>query len=369
MDQLNPRQLTVLATMYYIGSAILVIPAYLADKAGNDAWISGLLGLMIGFLPLILIYALEKTYPGKHLGEILEAALGKILGKVMGFAFFLTYPLGIITLSLRDIGDFLTTSLLRDTPLEVLILFTLVVISIAVRLGIGTISRTAELFFPWVLLLIILLIVFVSPKADIENIQPVLASGWQPVMLASLTLAGFPFLEHNLFMMIFAKVKGSASLALQLAKGSLVSGLLIVLVIFMCLLVLNPGQTAAYVFPTYELGKMIEFGQFVRRIEVIVAFIWFFTIFFRVSFLLYTMVTGLSYLLKLHDYRVITFPVAVISGALSLLWYPNITELNNFSRIWTYISFLWGFGLPLLLLVGSAVQKMFRGPKSPREPA
>ncbi|MFD7523577.1 GerAB/ArcD/ProY family transporter [Paenibacillus chitinolyticus] len=365
MDRLNPRQLTVLATMYYIGSSILVSPAYLAERAGNDAWISGLLGLTIGFLPLLLIYALEKSYPGKHLGQIFESALGKLTGRIIGFAYFLTYPMGIITLSLRDIGDFLTTSLLRDTPLEVLILFTLVVISIAVRLGIGTISRTAELFFPWVILLILLLLVFVSPKADIENIEPVLASGWQPVMAASLSLAGFPFMEHCLFMTIFANVKGKSSLALQLGKGTLISGLLIVLVVFMCLAVLNPGKTATYVFPTYELGKMIEFGQFVRRIEVIVAFIWFFTIFFRVSFVLYSMVTGLSYLLKLHDYRVITFPVAVISGALALLWYPNITELNNFSKMWTYITLLSGLGLPILLLGGSAVQKMFRGPKSP----
>ena len=85
--KISVRQFTVVVMFYTIGTSILVIPAGLAADAGQDAWITTMLGWLIGLGCVGLYMMLGKQFTNMTLYEYNEKVFGKWAGKII-FSFF-----------------------------------------------------------------------------------------------------------------------------------------------------------------------------------------------------------------------------------------------------------------------------------------
>ncbi len=348
--KINSRQLAILVMLYLIGSAILIIPSIIASEAKQDAWITALLTIGIALLFIPLYVALGARFPNKTFAEYIEVILGKWLGKAVSLLFLIAFPFFIATLSLRNIGDFLTTQVISQTPIQAIYIMFLAIVIMGVRLGLEPLARAAELFFPWVILLFLLLVVFVAPLMKLENIQPVLEEGLKPVLKAAIPFISFPFVEPVIFLMLFPYVNRTKQNGKALFAGILLGGLFLFVITALTILVIGADQAARHNFPSYVLAKQINVGQFLERIEIIMAVIWFITIFFRMSILLYAVALGIAQVLNLKDYRFLAFPLGIILTVLSSAIIPSTTYLLNFNqKTWPLYAFTFGFLLPLLL--------------------
>jgi spore germination protein KB len=349
--KINAGEFLVIVTTFTIGSAILVAPAPLANQAKQDAWIAYTVTVLISISFIFLYNQLASLYPSMTYVEYTVKIFGKWIGKIIALL-YLFYIYHIAAAALREIGDFCTTTILVETPIQMIIIIFLLTSLIAVRLGLEVICRSTVIFFPWIIMLLFILFLFLMPQIKLVNIEPVFGEGLKPIIRGAYHNLTLPFLEFSVFLMITPYVTDQAKMKKSFYKGALIGGFIITIVVAFSLLVLGADLTARQAYPTYMLGKKIKIGTFLQRIEVIVAIIWMLTLYFKLTICYYGVSLGLAQVLGLKNYQILLFPLAFLLIPFSILSYPNIVYFENYvAQTLPQFSLTIGLIFPLLLLV------------------
>src|SRR5690606_21640097 len=109
----------------------------------------------------------------------------------------------------------------------------------------------AELFFPWTLLLLALIMGLVIPQIDFSFIQPVLENGLKPVLHGSLPLIGIPFLELSLLLVVTPRIRTPDKTGKAFLLGGVIGGSMLILSTIMSILVLGPQLSAIHIYPSF----------------------------------------------------------------------------------------------------------------------
>ncbi len=355
--KIDGKQFTVLVFMFTTGSSFLLAPSMLASEAKQDAWLAAILGVVVGVLLAWLYHSLGNLYSDMTLVEYSEKILGKWIGKAISFLFF-TFSFLLAALVLRNMGDFITTQFIPETPIKSIHILFLIIVLMGTRLGLETLARSAEFFFPWFIVLFLLLVIFISPQIELEKIQPILEEGINPVLRSSLLIIGFPFLELVLFLMIFPYVNRPKEAGKALLMGTWMGGVVLIVLTALAILVMGADQTTRNLYPSYYLAQKINIGNFFQRIEAIVAIVWFISIFFKLTICFYVSTLSLAQILNLKEYRMLVLPLVMILIVLSLVSSPNIVYLVSVVLyVWPSYALTFGLFLPLLLLGIAAVRR------------
>ncbi|MCQ6280453.1 endospore germination permease [Bacillus sp. EB600] len=348
--KINSGEFLIMVTTFTIGSAILVAPAPLAVTAKQDAWIAAIFTLLITFLFIFSFNQLASLYPSMTYVEYNEKILGKWMGKLASLP-YLFYVYVIASGQVRDLGDFLTTEILVDTPVQMIMIIFVFASLIGVRLGLEVICRSVVIFFPWIVILLLVLILFLIPQIKIENIQPIFEEGLKPVIKGSYGNLGNP-LQLGILLMIIPYVTNKAEMQKSFYKGFLIGAIIITIVIALSIFVLGVNLTARQSYPSYMLGKKIIIGTIIQRVEVTVAIIWMLTLYFKITICYYGLSLGVAQLFDLKSYKILTFPLAFLIITFAIFMSPNIAHIHLFIKTTlTSYSLTICFILPLLLLV------------------
>ncbi|REK71793.1 GerAB/ArcD/ProY family transporter [Paenibacillus paeoniae] len=357
-EKISARQFTILVILYTIGTPILIIPAALASIAKQDGWIASALGLLIG-LALTKLYVSVGRLPGQRpLFATIEHVLGKWLGKVV-IAALVFFCLVTASEVLFYVGNFMTTQIMQSTPVQAFnIMFALVVV-MAIYMGIETLARSAELLFPVFVLLIVILALFVTPQIHIERLQPVMETSMKSLVWATMYYTSVFSMTSFLLLSVFPSDIDQPQAAVKgFYQGITIAGIALLLIIVLCITVLGPDMTARQTYPSYALAKKINVGHFLQRIEIVMAIMWFITIFYRLCFYFYGAVLGLQQLFNLKEYRPVVLPLGMLFVALSLVVHPNVMHSSEYEEnAWVPFIATFCFFLPLVLLGVHAIRK------------
>lgn len=348
---ISSRQMLMFIFLLTIGDSIIVVPSIPAVEARQDAWIVAVFSVAIGSLVVFLYSSLSKLYPRLSLIEYSQLIFGKWIGITIS-VLFLSYTLIINAMVLREIGDFMTIQILEDTPIEaVLILFTAAVL-IVVRLGLEPIVRTSEIFFPYVVVFSLFVIIALLPLIKIDNLFPILAEGFPPIIRGSFTFIAYSFVELTGILMILQFVNENEKLGKSLFIGVLLGGIILAILTALSILILGYENTSRQQYPSYTLVKKINIADFFTRVEALFATIWIITIFFKMTLYFFITILGLSQLFKLKDYRLLVFPYSILLIVLTLIVASNIIIFNYFLKEIMWLTDLtFGFVLPIMLLI------------------
>lgn len=348
---LSARQLMILIFLFSVGTTILVVPSMLAAETKQDAWISGVVGVGIGLLFLMMYVKLAKLYPNYTLFDINERLLGKWLGKAV--TLFLVFIAVVLSAQvLFYIGSFMTTQIMPTTPIQAINILMITFVIMGSKLGIIILGRTAEIFFPWILLLFFLLVIFVTPQAHFKNLLPI---GEANIM--SITRASIFMIVYSYFPIVFTLclISNDAKFPKRLTKsflyGGITSGIMMISIAFLSIMVMGPDQSSRHVYATYALAKKISVGNFLQRIEVTVAFLWFISIYFKLTLYFHVAIKGIASLFQIQNHKSLSTPVGFIVTVLSLVVYPNSAYTHQWDVLtWVPLAFCFGFVYPLLLI-------------------
>lgn len=355
------RQFTVITVLFTIGSSILIAPSGLALEAKQDAWLAASLGLIFGLLLVTLYNRLGTRFSQMTLVAYSQEILGKWIGITVSFFYFCFFFI-LAALVLRNIGDFIATQVLVRTPIQFIHVFFLGVVILGVRNGLETFARTAEIFLPWVLIFFFLMVVLLPPQMEFKQVLPVFGYGIKPILRAAVPFVGTPYFELVVFLMFFPFISNAKKVGKAFLAGVCFGGLLLIIISLLSILVLGTELTAKHMYPSYSLAKKISIGSFLERLEVIMAGIWFITIYFKLTICFYASTTTFAELLRLKDARQLYLPFGMIMIILSIIAYPNAAYFITFaSKIWVFYSATFGLLIPILLLSVA----MIRNKKSP----
>ncbi|MDP4162397.1 MAG: endospore germination permease [Bacillota bacterium] len=360
-EKISPSQFLILVFIYTLGSSVLIVSAPIVLEARQNGWISAIIAIAVGMLLIRLYISLYSLFPELTLVEICEKVLGKYIGKMVSFFYFSFFFL-LSTLVLNNIGSFLLTQIYVETPFLLVNALFVVVVIVGVYYGLAVIARTSEIFAPWVVLLFMGLVILNMPNIDIRHILPLFEGGIKPILRGTIPLIGIPYFELVSFLMIIPSVNDHKKAKRAFWVGGLLGGAALFIVLLVTILVFGAGITQNQQYPTYILGKKIHIGNFLRRIEVIVAILWFLSMFFKMALLFYSSAKSFSQLFKLSDERMVLLPFGTVTLVLSINVYPNVAFFIQFvTKTWPVYAMTYGLILPVLLVMIAKIRKHYGG--------
>ncbi|MFJ7952785.1 endospore germination permease [Lysinibacillus sp. NPDC096418] len=356
---ISARQFTIITLLCSIGSTILIIPSSIAQVTKQDAWIVAIISVALSFLLVKLYISVGNSTPDLSLVEANEKILGKFIGKAVSIAFTLFTFLSSGEL-LYYIGNFMQTEVMPETPTVAFVLLFMLIIMFATYLGLEVFARSAEILFSIFLFFFIIFVIFISPDIKIQNIQPLFEATTGSFIYGILLFVSTSAFPLVVLLMIFpsaVNVKKAAQKGFYI--GTLVGGLILIILIALSILVLGATNTTLRTFPSYTLAQSISIGNFLQRIEIIMASMWIITIYIRAFIYFYASVKGLGQVLNIKDHRPLILPLGMIAVALSQIVHPNIVHSEIFIKeIWIPYSSIFAVFLPLLLLIVAKIRKI-----------
>lgn len=350
--KISAYQLFVLVLLFELGSA-LILP--LAIGAKQDAWLAILLG-MIGGGGIFLMYdRLFRFYPDILLTEYVQKIIGKTLGRILAF-FYLLYFAYIAARVMRDFGVMLVTFAYPDTPLFIINALLTIVVVYTVHKGVEVLARSGELLFVLIFIVAIVgfILVLASGLIDPGNLKPVLEERISSVLKVTLTeTLYFPFGETVVFAMLLPylnhpfKARKIGLLAIGL------SGVILASVMAINISVLGVSLTSRSQFPLLTTIQMIQVAEFLERLDIFFMLTLVVAGFFKISILLYAVVTGTANLFQIENPSRLAYPIGLVILILSVTIASNFAEhlQEGLQLVPVFLHIPFQIVIPLFLLI------------------
>ncbi len=360
-EKINVRQFTLLLMLFTVGTSVLITPSQISAIAKESAWIATSISIFVGLLVLLLLIYIGRLQPNLNLFQHNEYAFGKWIGKFFTFIIVLYSIIGASTV-LWTVGDFVIVQVIPETPLAAICILFMTIVVYGTKLGIETIVKTVEIFFPWIIVLLTIIVLFSIPSMDIKQLQPLWGQPIKKIVEASLyelSVSTFPLIV--LFVLYPSVLNKESKGTRSIIMGYLFAGSLIMAISVVAITVLGYKLTSHYVYPTYVMAERIEFIVLLDRLEVVIAISWILSIFFKLFIYFYISLIGISQIFGLKHYRPITLPMGIIVIGLALIIYPDSIFAGNWNKeTWVPLSIAIGVVYPIVLLCGSKIKSIFK---------
>lgn len=205
-SSISSVQFAVLMYMFSVGTAALIQPHLMVLLAGQDAWFTLVIAMIIQLALASLYMSLAYRFPNETIIEYSRKIVGPYLGTIVS-CIYLLYYLMLGGYIIRVVSDFIGSVILIQTPLDALSLTFLIPALYGVFLGLGVIGKAAQILLPVALGVFILTALLLIPKAQFSNLLPVFPNGIMPSIKGTYPVLGFPLMESAIALMLFKFVK------------------------------------------------------------------------------------------------------------------------------------------------------------------
>lgn len=345
---ISDKQWLNLLLLFIFGNTFVMGPG---AQAKNDMWLAVLLAVLFA-VPVLMIYSyIANRYPEMDLFDILQTVFGKLPGKLLSLP-FIWYAFHLGALVLRNMGEFMNTVGLPETPKIVPVIMFALICSLGVKCGIETLSRCASCFIIGVFFLLVMLTLLTIPNMELERLLPVLYDGFGPLLSGAFEAFSFPFGELVVFTMIFDSLKYPKECSKIFLKALFIGGIIIAFVAARNISVLGAETNISVYFPAYTAVSRVNIGNFLQRLEITVSFIFLISCFIKISLCLLAAVKGVTKLFGFKDYKVLVVPISLLMVNFAYIMFGSIMEMFEFSiRIYPFYAFPFQVILPLFILM------------------
>lgn len=354
MNRKKLRSLEICCLYYFIirASFLGVTSSNLLHLAKQDAWISILIGILLGLIPLLLFLYISNRYPNDTIFSLNKKLFGKGIGKIINFILTFGVSISVIVTFYNLIG-FISSQYLNKTPtLAIAIMFFLAITYILTK-GITIIARTHVVLLYFGILLFLFASLGLWKEADFNNLKPILEFGWSPILKGSMSFIAFNVLPLFILSSIPKNnVFDTKHYNRNIIITYFLSSITLLITILSILSVFGPHLALLYQYPEYHALKLISISGFITRVEGIVALHWLFDLFAFIVIGLYFILQFLKDDWKLPDKA--SNPVIYIFSILLILAVEHIFKNNTIANFITlhfspFICFGFFFLIPLII--------------------
>lgn len=356
-DRLSRSQMVTLVLFTVIGDMALVYPSVMTSGAHQDAWIAALISIPLGLATVRLMLSASNINPKKTIIELSQQVLGTWAGGAVAWSYLFFFLIATSTY-VREIEDFMSTQIYESTPSGVIGFMSIILLVYGLRLGLETLGRSAQIFFPFFAAFLICLIVLLFPEVKLERIYPVMDTPFPDMLHTVLYGVFYPFGELCVFLMIYPYVKKQKNLHRNMFIFLLIGAVALNLILFLSLSVLGAYFSEHTFYAAYILAQRINIADSLQRIEALMATAWIMSTYFKTALFFYAFVLGTAQLLKLTSYRPLIFPAAfLIFGLTHLISKDIIFYVKEVPAYWVDWNLTHALVYPLLLLLVHRLRK------------
>jgi len=323
-ENLSLAQLFTFIFIFLLGSAIIMGSG---TELRQDAWIGIVIATILGTGLMYFYYTLNNILPNHNLYELMEYGFTRPIAILFTLC-YIAYFFYISSRLNRDFAELISASILPFTPIEMIILTVMLVIIYILYLGIEVLARVTEIFFPYLIGFLFLLIIFlfVSGRIRFQNALPILGDGFMPVIKGIFPgLLTFPFGELIVFTVILSSVTQFKKAKKVALMGTMLAGFFLTFATFIMLIALGADTMQFSQFPLLSAARKISIANFIERTDAFVVFIMLLGILVKSSLFFYAGLKGLEYVFRI-PYRIFTFPMGMLVSCYSVWIAENFAE-------------------------------------------
>ncbi|RKD21026.1 hypothetical protein BEP19_15205 [Ammoniphilus oxalaticus] len=277
--EVSPKVIAIAVASTTLGIGIITLPRTLAEATSAG---DGLLSIFIAGIVICIFAAIAAKLASRFPRQTFIQYVSQVVPKP--FANVITFLVGIYALInvafiVRSVGNISKMYLFATTPIEVIMLFFLLVVIYAVFGKRIAILRLNMMFFPIILTVVMVIGVMNFRFIDAERLRPFLMSDWQGILTGAKS-ALFSFLGFEIVLIYVMYMKKPKQAAKASVFGVFLVTFLYLFIYFFSIVVFGNEVIRTFVYPTIELARHVDIpGGFFERFESIFFTIWVMTLF------------------------------------------------------------------------------------------
>ncbi|WP_440897351.1 GerAB/ArcD/ProY family transporter [Amphibacillus sp. Q70] len=325
-------------------------PTLLAQTTQNAFWYVPLLSIIVISPFLFILYYLLAKYKARNLVDLFEILLGKFLGKTLAFFIFL-YSYFLAAFDFRGYVNQIKLLYFEKSSINIIFVLLIFICIFGGIRGIKVIGYTAKVFFPFLELVLLLLVALTLPSIVVERIYPIFGSGLSHVLTESVSRTSL-FASTILLMMIPSIAKKPENFYKGTIIGLIISAIQIVFLFFIYTTFIDYKSISKTPFPFHEIALYVDLGSFFTNVETFFMTFWLLATFIRFTLFLYLITWLFGAIFNIEKFELLLLPMGFLIMVIGLI--PDnmiITELVYRNQLLSIASTT-TFVFPLILLVG-----------------
>ncbi|MCC2685320.1 MAG: germination protein, partial [Paenibacillaceae bacterium] len=223
------------------------------------------------------------------------------------------------------------TTLLPQTPREIVILVFVLLIMYFGRIGFESACRTNDIFFPLFVSTTLLLPLLLSNEINIHLLEPILVEPFSHLLESNLLSTGW-YGDVFIAGAFLHTIASAQELKSSLRHGVIIGSLVLVLFLIMELSVLGWHTSSNLFYPNFTLIQQIHVTDFLDRVDLFLQGVWFFVICSKMIFIYLALLIAVQSFSKHTTYQLFNMPCAVFVIITSILAFRSTGAFFNFSN-------------------------------------
>ena len=297
--------------------------ALILNTSKNASLISVLIGIIIGFFPILLIITISKRIESESLKDYLISKLG-IIGRILNILLILI-AIFILFLNSWFVIDFIISQFLTRTSYYFIAIVLFLIIAWTINKGIESVSRTIFILFLFTSLIMIFLWICLIPYINLNNLKPYIDVGINKIIKSSFIYIIYITTPIIYILDLKHITKDKKNFERKIIVSYIISSIIVIVFLFLIISVYGINLSTILTYPVYALFKKIQILGFIERIENFAAI--------QIIVVFYAQSTYLIYYLKENitektDKRIITYLISLIIPIISIIIFKNYNLLN-----------------------------------------
>ncbi|MGO1370009.1 GerAB/ArcD/ProY family transporter [Senegalia sp. (in: firmicutes)] len=276
-DKITKGQSATLIIGSILGVGILTLPSELAKESGNSGMIMIIIGTILSIFIISIFTKLMLKFESKTVVEIMDELLPRPIAIIFESIFVLFY-ISSAAAVVRIFADIVKMFLLKETPLEVIIISMLLASVYIVRKGIEGIARLVQVILPIVIIPFALLLISLIPELDFQSVNNIMRFNTSDI-LKGLNVSLFSFIGMDIVLISMAYVEKPKKILKYNISVISFLGLIYLIIFIVVTCQFGIEQTRDLLWPTLFLMKTINIpGSFLENVEGVVIGLWTFIV-------------------------------------------------------------------------------------------
>lgn len=270
--KISHRQLQALLLLDCFGTAVLFLPAELAQVSGRSCWLSALCG---GGVFILAAFLLAKAGE-KRRGTVVEWCRDRF-GYLLGTGILLGLGGKMLLdgiLELRLFSEIICRGMLPHTPVWVISAVILAVAGSLAAQGAECRGRTAEVLFLAVFLPLLIVLSAVALSTGYGRVSPVQPPDFSGIGAGILGMSSI-FQGLTFLYFVFPEIRRRERISAPVVMSTTVTAGITTAVVFLCLAVYGEGMLEEKLLPALQMMERISFTRvFLTRQDVLLLWFW-----------------------------------------------------------------------------------------------
>ncbi len=303
-------------------TGILFVPLSVVTVAGHDGWIAPLLTIPGGLYVVLVSVWLGSFYPGKTFIEYLPIILGKIIGKIVAWAYVLFLFYVFSTVVRECLALLYGTGIFRQTPHQALALLLIIATTYATASGVEVISRSIWYFSAFIIVALTLFLLGTIPFTNFDSIFPIGEAGLNTIMQSTLTPHAYRG-ELILLAFLFPYIKTRKEAIWGGITANLAIAGFITFNTIAAIGILGVKVASHAYYSTFYMADYIP----AAGLKIVLVTIWIVAFWGKITLGQFFISNGVAQAAGLKDHRPLAWTIGILLLVFSQVFYQDTTDL------------------------------------------